>query len=162
LVPIVPLLALWANAHGGFLAGFGLLLLYLMVRAFQAGLRDGLAAWRQVLSLVLVVGLGALATLLTPYGPLMQRWLVYAMGQPPAEITEWGRLVPGCNGFWPAMLLLALVLTSLIGSTRRRDPAQLVLIAAAACQAIGHVRHVPLLAILVGYWIPIHFDSLLG
>ncbi|MCE9555029.1 MAG: hypothetical protein K8T91_16875 [Planctomycetes bacterium] len=158
----VPLMMVWANAHGGFLAGYGLLMLYLMVRAFQAGLRDGLAAWRTVLRLALVLSIGALSTLLTPYGPLMHRWIAGAMSQPPAEITEWARLVPGTNGFWPAILLMVLVAASLAGTTRRRDPAQILLIVVAACQAISHARHVPLLAILVGYWIPTHCESLLA
>lgn len=158
----VPLLAVWVNAHGGFLAGYGLLVLYLMVRAFQAGLRDGLAAWRTVLLLALVVAIGSLSTLLTPYGPLMHRWIASAMIQPPAEITEWARLGPGTNGFWPAILLISLVSASLLGTTRRRDPAQILLMVVAACQAISHVRHVPLLAILVGYWIPTHCESLLA
>lgn len=157
----VPLMMIWVNAHGGFLAGYGLLVLYLMVRAFQAGLRDGLAAWRTVLLLALVVMLGAISTLLTPYGPLMHRWIAGAMSQPPAEITEWARLWPGANGFWPAILLLALVFISLLGTTRRRDPAQILLIVVAGFQAVSHVRHVPLLAILVGFWIPIHCESLL-
>jgi len=157
---IVPLMAVWVNAHGGFLAGYGLLVLYLMVRAFQAGWRDGLAAWRTVLLLVLIVALGALATLLTPYGPLMHRWIAGAMIQPPAEITEWARLWPGVNGFWPATLLLVLTLVSLLGTTRRRDPAQMLLLAVATWQAVSHARHVPLLAVLVGYWIPVHCESL--
>lgn len=158
----MPLMAVWVNAHGGFLAGYGLLVLYLMVRAFQAGWRDGLAAWRTVLLLVLIVALGALATLLTPYGPLMHRWIAGAMIQPPAEITEWARLGPGVNGFWPATLLVVLTLASLLGTTHRRDPAQMLLLAVAAWQAVSHARHVPLLAILVGYWIPVHCESLMA
>jgi hypothetical protein len=158
----VPLMLLWTNAHGGFLAGYGLLVLYLGVRALQAGLRLGLAAWPLVLRFGAVVGMTALATLINPYGPLLHRWLFGAMSQPPAEITEWASLTPANNLFWPGVFLLALTGSSLILSSRRRDPAQVLLIVVAGCQAVSHVRHVALLAILVGYWIPLHCDSMLA
>ena len=55
-------------------------------------------------------------------------------------------------------LLLALAM-SLLLSRRPRDLAQLAVLAVTLWQALTHMRHVAILAMLFGFWMPIHLDS---
>lgn len=42
---------------------------------------------------------------------------------------------------------------------RKRDIAELGVLAVVLWQAISHIRHLPFLAMLFGFWLPVHLDS---
>ena len=50
---------------------------------------QGLGVWKIVAYLMLLALVGALATLLNPYGADLHRWLIGALAVPRPEIQEW-------------------------------------------------------------------------
>jgi hypothetical protein len=76
------LFILWANLHGGWILGFGILVVWsaftlIDLRGSQARL------------LVAIVGLSALATLITPYGWHLWEFIAQTVRLSRADITEW-------------------------------------------------------------------------
>lgn len=85
LVPLPFLMLFWANAHGGFVTGLGLLGLFALV-AVNDGRKFAAPLW--IASAACVA-----ATLVTPYGLDYWRYLAGALTMERAAITEWGPLV---------------------------------------------------------------------
>jgi hypothetical protein len=83
---LLPLFAIWANVHGGFLAGFILLAVTLSIECTLATLslspEDRSSARRRAVHLFLLLGGAFLATLLNPYGPSLYRWIFQLLGDP--------------------------------------------------------------------------------
>lgn len=83
---LVPLFAVWANIHGGFLAGFTLLGATLVLEtalAFASPTSDGrFAARRRAIHLFTLCGGAFLATLCNPYGLSLYRWIFQLLGDP--------------------------------------------------------------------------------
>jgi hypothetical protein len=158
---LVPLFAIWANAHGGFVAGFCILTAYLGLRSLEIVAHRGLAAWGLVLRLAMMACACGLATFVNPYGPMYQVWLFYDLFLPRPEIVEW----------WPPNLFepLAIPVWILVGTwvmslsfTRRpRDLAHLVIMCLTLWQALAHQRHIAFFSILCGFWLPVHVESVL-
>src|SRR2546426_8111686 len=71
-----PLFALWANTHGGFVAGLGVLWLYVGVHGLLGLARRGWSESPQVFNQCAAAVLAALATLVNPYGMRLLTWLV--------------------------------------------------------------------------------------
>jgi hypothetical protein len=93
----VPLMALWANLHGGFFIGTAALALYSTVAAL-----DDLAAgagWRRGAQLSLLTIVAVAATPVNPYGVGMWETVAHALGNPFTRnaINDW-------QPFWWAML----------------------------------------------------------
>jgi hypothetical protein len=144
LLLLVPLTALWANLHGGFLAGL------LLVGAYLAGsfLPGAPRRWRPA-DLVLVLLLCVAATALNPYGLELHRHLASYLGRdeilrhiaefrPPDFQTAHGRLLE----LW--LLCVALALGPVL---RARDwPRAFVLLGFVHMTLTSH-RHVDLLAV---------------
>jgi hypothetical protein len=83
---LVPLFLLWANTHGGFLAGFVILGTTLLI---EAGLRvlgrDQETRWNagsRAAQLVILLVLTFLATLINPYGVRLYSWVLQLLGDP--------------------------------------------------------------------------------
>jgi hypothetical protein len=74
LVP--PLAALWANCHGGFVVGLGLLCVYTLASDRRRPIAIALCA-------------SVLATLVNPYGPRLWTWILYATTMARTGISEW-------------------------------------------------------------------------
>jgi hypothetical protein len=143
----------WANLHGGFLAGVGILLVWLAVRLFLAprrafaavAPRDGLK--RTLTDEAAPVALALLATIANPYGVGLAAFLLRTATVPRPEIAEWQPLP--VFSFVGASYLVVLVLTAAaIRSGRRTRPA--ALLAVYACLALAPLdamRHLPLFAV---------------
>jgi len=92
LIVLPPLFLIWANSHGGFLAGIALLVLWAltsMVGAAAERVRTG-----QLPGLTILVAAGTVlvcvtATLVNPYGAGLWRFLVETATLPRPEIIEW-------------------------------------------------------------------------
>jgi hypothetical protein len=116
---LLPLFAIWANTHGGFIAGFIVLGVTLGIETvltfhpFDAEVRSG--ARRRWLVLAPLVGGAFLATLVNPYGWSLYPWVFQLLGDSyfmhlhaewkPTPISE-----PGGYQFVFLILLLPLVL----------------------------------------------------
>lgn len=95
---ILPALLLaWANLHGSFVVGLGLLAAFVLGRAIDVVRRSGrtsaLRHDRRLCRLVLITELAVAATLVNPYGPELFR-VVLTFGSNPnlLSITEWQSL----------------------------------------------------------------------
>lgn len=156
----LPVLVLWTNAHGGFIAGFLLFSAYLGARSLEAIWRDGWQARSQVVHITIVIACAGAAMLLNPYGLELVRWVIGSISAPRPEITEWAHPAPKHPFFWPMVVLIAISVLAYCFSERRRDYTQGLILAIVLWQALSHSRHVALLAILIGFWLPGHVQSL--
>ncbi len=135
---LVPLYALWANLHAGFLAGVGVMLLWALGRS----LREGRVAWGWFLAAAAC----GLVSLLNPYGPAYWRYLGEAVLMPRAEIGEWRPLWEELAAGRVGGQVYYLVMVGLAGlvcwwdRSQRDWPAWLVL-AATAWLGVRHLRH---------------------
>ncbi len=143
--------ALWANLHGGFVAGIG-------VAALYAG---SYAPRRQMPRLLLGICLAAtLATLANPYGVRYWQYLHEALLMPRPLVTEWTPVPLDLTSRWAFKAVLILAVLSVAIARRRHWPGVIVM-AATAILAILHRRHVPLFAIAAIAFLPSHLSSLL-
>lgn len=160
LAPLI--FVLWTNAHGGFLAGLCIYTVYLASRSLEAWTIGGRQSLGVVMRLALMALVAWLAALVNPYGPTLLTWLVADIWAPRPEILDWRP--PGLFDplYLPLWIMAAVTAVSLAVTKRSRDFTHLVLLAATFWQAIEHQRHIPFFAILFGFWMPSHLDSLLG
>lgn len=157
---IVPMFVLWTNAHGGFVAGYCILTAYLVMRCVEALMVHGRSAWPTVRLFVAVLLVTGLATLANPYGFELHRWLFGSLTAPRPEILEWHppRLF---SVVWPAWWLMAVTfVAAMIFTRRQRDVTHLIILCLTLWQACEHRRHIAFFAILFGFWLPVHLESL--
>lgn len=155
---LLPLLSgVWVNLHGGFLAGLGILLLFLAAGAVRASSED---RFRSALrSLAAVVGLSFLATLANPYGPRIYEMLWHHLATE-QFVREWQPLWASRQSltYYAPFLLIGL---SLISLEKWKWIDALVLMAV-GYQACAHIRHVALLAIAALVLLPGPLSASLG
>ncbi len=160
---LMPVLFLfWANSHGGFVAGFCLYAAYLGFRGFEAYCREGNQSWGLIRRFTLMIVVAGLATFINPYGPQLHLWLLSSLTQPRPEITEWAAIDLGSFEGMKMLILFSVFFVSLIASKRSRDFTHLMLLALTLWQSLEHHRHLPFFALLFGFWMPQHVDSLLA
>jgi len=127
--------ALWANLHGGFLAGLGLLFLWALLRPRRLGVFLGCT----------------LATLANPYGIRLWLFLWRTATGPRWDILEWNpisiRTVPGAG----YVALLACAILGFALSRRRLSRTQLALWAVTALLPLLAARHS--LFFVMGLWV---------
>lgn len=97
---LVPLFAVWANLHGGWIVGVGI------VGLFMVGHLLDTRAFRASLELGAVLALSVAATLVTPYGWHLWEFLLNTVGGM-RETQEWRPLWEQANA--PAYLLLWMI-----------------------------------------------------
>ncbi|MFV0446124.1 MAG: hypothetical protein ACK5Q5_21310, partial [Planctomycetaceae bacterium] len=161
LLWLAPLFVLWTNAHGGFAAGVAVLTAYLGLRGLEAWAWWGRRATGVIARLAATLGLVLMATLLNPYGSDLHAWMLYDVLPARPEIMEWRpiRLIHDLDSFLPIWLLFGLGGVSLLGTSRRRDVTQLVILAILLWQGLAHLRHIVFFAILCGCWFAPHLQS---
>lgn len=141
LIPVTGLV--WANLHGGFLAGVGLIVLFAAGELLQR--RSPL----RFASLALVTGL---TSLVNPYGLAYWSFLFEATSMDRATIVEWQPLDLAESGvlFLGFKLLLGLTLLALIVRAARRDlpdHATILLLVVTAILGLRVVKHATLFVI---------------
>ena len=156
--------AVWVNAHGGFALGLCIVGAYLGGRILEtliASARgpEGRTAWLRALAMSALGLLCVAATLANPYGWELHRWLVLSLGQARPEITEWAPLTKADPMFWQWIALMAVAVVSLWATRLRRDWVQIAILAIVAWQSAMHLRHTAFLALLCGFWLPVHIAS---
>jgi hypothetical protein len=150
LIALPPLFAIWTNAHGGFLAGIAVLLLWTftsIVLILRARVRSGHLPVRPLLIVVATTLACLLATLINPYGTDLWRFLLETATVPRPEITEWQAIA-----FLSPMGLTYLALLTIGGATlvANRRPRSLFRTLCFICLGLAPlvaVRHAPLFAI---------------
>lgn len=149
LVP--PLMAAWTNFHGGFLAGLGVLGLYVvgalgdtLLRRPVHGEQGDQPLPARTAALFSVAGLLAVAgTFVNPYGPGLHAWLKWSLEIPNPHVSEWRSVELDLQGV-TYLASVALVGAALIARGPRRVPlAHALPLLVTAALGLKHVRHVP-------------------
>jgi hypothetical protein len=148
----------WANLHGGFLAGLGLIGLYALGEAIQRRL-----SW----PLFLAGFLGLLATLINPYGLVYWRYIFHAVTMPRPEIGEWVSLIRAYNlGLplvgWIYFVTLA-IFALLIGIWARwRELTPWLVLGVTLYLGLKHQRHQVFFFLAVGAYLPLPVSAYLA
>ena len=165
----VPMLALWSNFHGAYIAGLGALGTYAAVVSIRglAERRD----WRRAVRLSVIVVASVLATLVNPYG--IDAWYAVwrALSNPLTRtfINDWKPLFEAIAGVWadyvPGAILMAyaagflFVLGVAAALTPRRDDLPLILLAAVfTMAALMSLRNTSLAVIVTSVPLARHLD----
>jgi len=150
------IMALWANLHGGFVAGLGALALF-GAWSIPGLWRAGDARWRAPLLLLVPLGLCLPALGLNPFGLRLLGFVARDL-RIDRPITEW-QPVNLLDGSFPAFKLALVAMLPIVfkaGSWRRW---QVPLAALAALFALQHQRHIPLFGIVAA---PLLAESVQG
>jgi hypothetical protein len=143
---LLPLMALWANMHGGFVIGLGLagaLAAEAMLTAEGAHERRA-AIWRWGR----FVGGAALASLLTPQG-IAGWWFPFklmSLGFGLDFVGEWH--APALGPFHPLVLWLAALIALTLASGLRATLFRVLMVAGLVAMALSRTRNAELLAML--------------
>jgi hypothetical protein len=173
LALLPPLIAVWTNVHGGFLAGLGVFGLFAAGLVADAALgraapgdlpgTDPRARWTAALACGSAV-LAGLATLLNPYGAELHRWLQWSLVMPNPGVSEWRplSLIRKTGGvdlhavfFLTFIALSAAALVARAWREPRRIPlAHAFVLLVTAVLGVRHVRHVPFFAMAAAAFVP--------
>lgn len=155
----VPLFFLWTNTHGGFMAGVGVLAVYLVCRMIEAVALRGWKATGMLRRLTLMLTVVLLATLINPYSYQLHSWMLEALRVPRPEITEWHPLYSFDLFSIAFVAMTAIGFVGLLFSRKPLDFTQLVVLVLVTGQATMHQRHAPFLALLFAFWCTPHVVS---
>jgi hypothetical protein len=157
----MPLLfAIWANTHGGFLAGLCVYTAYLGLRSLELLSQRGWQSLGLIRRFALML-LGAWAApLLNPYGVGYVTWLWQDLRVPRPEIVEW--LPPNLmsSEAFPFVCCAVLAMLALLFTKRSRDFTHVVILGLTFWQALSHERHIPFFVLSCAFFLPVHIDSL--
>jgi len=132
----------WANAHGGFVVGLGLLAAvtgtFLVRAVLQGGVGHGVARstpW------IVTLLLAFIATGINPYG-LVNYWeyILHATSMERTSITEWAPLAVFSHKALVTNVFIILILIGIFKQRRSVDPISCVLLVLSAYQAYRHER----------------------
>lgn len=140
----LPLMFLfWANLHGGFLAGVGVLCVWVIVEVIV-----GEEPMPRRLFPMVVLAVALLATLINPYGLDLWRFLVRTATVPRPEIIDWRPLaIASLKGVFYVVFLAGSAFI-LVREGRPRASMTIIL-AVLAIMPLLAVRHLPLFVVAV-------------
>jgi hypothetical protein len=146
LVP--PMMALWANLHGGVLAGAGAIGLWAAVE-LVGRIRKAPFSIREIGAIAGVTVASLAAILANPYGGELVTFLLRTATVPRPEINEWAPVrLTSVPGLWQ-LGLSAVALAAMIASRLPRNPGTIAVLVAALLLPLVAQRHLPLAAIAV-------------
>lgn len=158
---LVPLVTIWTNSHGGFLAGVCVLLAWLSLTGGRAVLACGWQASQKLLLQSVLVGGGiVLAPFVNPYGADLPYWLARSLGESRPEINEWASIIEQPIYCYPWGWVFGIAALSWACSKSKRNWVQLVIFVLVTLQSFQHLRHIPFMGLLLGFWIPPHLESM--
>jgi hypothetical protein len=155
LLWLPPMMVLWCNFHGGFVAGIGIIALY--------AIGEGLAG-RRYAPIAAACILSATATIINPYGLQYWTFTLSAVAMPRPEIDEWISVIGAINRnifVLPAYLFTAMATLTLFGCLirQRKDYTHILVTAAVVFMGISHIRHTVFLGLIFGAWLPVHLSE---
>jgi hypothetical protein len=138
-----PLMALWVNCHGGFVAGFGIFGMFVFVESItrirERGKPDAI--------LFYALGISFLALLINPYGYHLLTFLLETIPRE-REVQEWWPIPLWSTQFIHYKIMALLFLVAVFSPARKR-PWELAIIAFSVFYGFKHQRHSVLAAIVM-------------
>ncbi|MBP9912695.1 MAG: hypothetical protein KBF26_04735, partial [Opitutaceae bacterium] len=166
---IPALFAIWINFHGGWLAGWLILLLAAGLETLarlspQLPRRLRCAAISPAppgsVALVALVAASSTALLLNPYGWHLFTWTLGSVQLPRPDITEWQPLLPSPASA-PFYLVLLISLLAWLFTRRPRQLWEAAVLLMLTTMAVLHQRHAPLFGLVNLMLTPPHLADLL-
>jgi hypothetical protein len=142
------LFAVWANLHGGVLAGLIMLTLWFLAHLVGGTLRADLAA-PAAHRVVVPVILSFCATLVNPYGIWLLVFLVRTASGARPDISEWAPIDLMSPFGWVYVAVAGTAGVAVFHSRRPRRTALMLLLAGATLSPLLAVRHAPLCCLAV-------------
>ncbi len=140
---VPPLMALWVNCHGGFVAGFGIFGMFVLV--------ESITRWRKREKpdplLFYSLGGASLALLVNPYGYHLLLFLLETVPRA-RHIKEWYPIPLWSTRFLYYKIMVVLFLASLFSPMRKR-PWEVAIILFCIFYGFKHLRHVVLAGIVM-------------
>ena len=163
LLLLPPILALWANLHGSFPIALTLIGCYLaadLLEALRSPAAGPTARWRAPIRLALALGGGLAATLLTPLGPDLYRYLLVIASNPAVRLMqEWQPTsVREPTGFVFVLSVVALIV-ALRRSRRPLSTVEPILLLVFGGLAASSLRQVVWWAFVVGPILAWHISA---
>ncbi|MGQ9687626.1 MAG: hypothetical protein ACUVXF_02385 [Desulfobaccales bacterium] len=145
----------WANLHGGFLAGLGLLALYALGEA---------SCRRPYWPYVAALGGAGLVTLINPYGLDYWIYLIRAISMPRPEITEWASVATAWQkGIFRMTILmfttLGLFTLLLAWAARWREVTPGLILLVTLILGLKHCRHQVFFSLAAGAYLPVLLEA---
>lgn len=149
LLPLMMLL--WVNLHGGFIAGFILLGVYLVgniVQSFHSDAEKRNSSRKRTVTLASITVLCLLASLINPYGYhiLLFPFNLVSNRYLMDHVSEF--ISPNFHEIMPFKYLLLLMIALFAVSRERLDTIELLLILIFTNMALYSARHIPLFSII--------------
>lgn len=161
LWPFGLLFLLWANLHGAYLYGLGLIAVYLagwLLEALDPARRPNALVHVRHLGAALL--LGVVASLLTPSGPALYGHLLKTLGQSGVMNNTSEYLSPDFHGSTARIfLVLLLLMIAVLSRARRMAWPRLLTVLASTALALMARRNIPLYAATVLPLLALEFDS---
>ena len=157
---LIPIMIVWTNSHGGFVAGLCILFAYFGCRILELIGDVGWQGTPLLIRLAILPFVIVVATLVNPYGVGLYQWLLYSLAKPRPEIVEWrppGWLDPNLLPFY---LLLIVISSSFLLSRRKPDGTHVIILLSIFWQTCLHLRHLLFLVIAFAFWGMPHVDGL--
>ncbi len=157
-----PLFALWANLHGGFLAGIGLLAVWaiteLAVRA-RSRRRSNVMHRPPTWAIPTLLVASTAATLINPYGLGLLRFLAHTATVPRPDITEWQPLTLMSRYGLAYAAYVGVAIWGLLQSRRERSPASLTVLIVLIVLPLMALRHASLSALGIAVFAGAHIND---
>ncbi|MDD5423328.1 MAG: hypothetical protein PHT32_07945 [Candidatus Omnitrophica bacterium] len=143
LLPVIFLL--WANLHGGFLAGLGIFAVYFIWKA---------AKREATIRLAVIISFSFLVTLVNPYGIELWAFILRFFYVPRPFISEW-KMVKVSECYFMGYVFLALCcLAAIVVAKKKPSFYEIAAMFIAFLVSFAQRRHVVLFAILAGIYLP--------
>ena len=147
---VVPLALVWVNVHGGFVVGFGVVMLF------------ALGSWlnrAKAKPFLVATGLFGITSLVNPYGAAYWKYIVFAITLDRPEIAEWVSTNPLVPRYWTfvALSLVGVAAMIMAWKNRRKTMDWVPVLVVLAAMAFGWraVKHQPLFAVAAVAYLPL-------
>ena len=151
IYPLPVIFLLWANMHGGFVAGLAVLFLFYAFRTAKGGFDPKFTA---------VCLLSFLVTFVNPYGPGLWGFLLRSLSRARPYLPEWGGMELGWD-YTDYLSAVVITLAGLFFARKKRDPFEVALLCAAIVVSMAQKRHLVLFAAAFCIFVPGYVASIL-
>ncbi len=154
----VVIFVIWANTHGGFLAGLAALAVYSIYTCADAlSKKMPWEAARTILFFASAVGV----TLINPYGIGLWSYLCSSIRTARPYLLEWNAIAAGGFSFTDFMALGAVCVLSAAISRRPLNRWLTLLTLLCGLASLRHNRHMPFFAIAAAFFLPEHLNGMM-